>query len=146
MYVTYAHCQHFEPELPGTELLRRYSQSRSRSRELLKGQSNEIFDLQFLSELAWATSQWVEIFSFLFCFRRDILNLVWTRPRVTNAYCHLHTMHTMPISMHKDVQYSTVGCTLYNIMPPLGAATFPPQHDTETIIIGHLERFLVLPA
>ena len=30
----------------------------------LKGQSNEIFDLQFfIIELTWATDQWVKIFS-----------------------------------------------------------------------------------
>ena len=36
----------------------------------LKGQSNEIFDLQFFStfEPAWATDQWVKIFSILVQF------------------------------------------------------------------------------
>ena len=37
---------------------------------LLKGQSNEIFDPQFfsLSEPAWATDQWVKYFRILFRF------------------------------------------------------------------------------
>ena len=37
---------------------------------LLKGQYNEIFDLQFFSSFvpAWATDQWVKIFSILFKF------------------------------------------------------------------------------
>ena len=37
---------------------------------ILKGQSNEIFDLQFFSSIepAWATDQWVKIFSNLVRF------------------------------------------------------------------------------
>ena len=42
----------------------------------LKGQSNEIFDLQFFSsfEPAWATDQWVKIFSILVKFSPSYSN------------------------------------------------------------------------
>ena len=58
---------------------------------LLKGQSNEIFDLQFISSIkpAWATDQWVQILS----------NLVKFSPRYSNFSEYITALSESPCSM-----------------------------------------------
>ena len=60
------------------KLLRLYFTSTPPSNHALKGQSNEIFYLQFFSSFkpAWATDQWVEIFLILVQFSPSYLNFL----------------------------------------------------------------------
>ena len=81
---------------------------------LLKGQSNEIFDLQFISSIkpAWATDQWVQILS----------NLVKFSPRYSNFSEYITALSESPCSM--ILRWVSLPAVWYC------AESVSPQYDT----------------